>query len=83
MDIAELKPAHMWDCPVCGRENFCRVVVPELSESEAKEMKDEHGIEEYDQGYWVSAPTHVTCAHCGKEFATNCFNPEDYEPYED
>lgn len=65
----ELHPAHTWDCPDCGRENFCRGVTMEMSNEDVQEMIDRFGGEPTDhRSYWITAPESVTCAHCGKEF---------------
>ena len=55
----ELHPAHVWDCPDCGGENFCRCVVFEPDEADIKMG--------YLPGAWLTAPDWVTCAHCGIE----------------
>jgi hypothetical protein len=60
MDPVELHPAHVWDCPECGIENFCRCV---FFEPDAQDM--EMGIE---QGMWLTAPDQVTCTSCATTF---------------
>jgi len=64
----ELHMAYVWDCDSCGRENFCRGAVLEFSEEDRAELREEHGVEEWESGEWMSAPEEVTCQHCGKEF---------------
>lgn len=73
----ELHPAYVWDCDACGVENFCRSVALELDPEEEKELREEHGIEPWDQGDWCMAPKVVTCRECGAEYSTLC--PEDDE----
>jgi len=66
--IVELHPAHIWDCPECGAENFCRCVVMELSVEEREEMQSQ--MEPGEFGDWVTSPDSVTCNQCGREFRT-------------
>lgn len=68
----ELRPAFTWDCPECGREHFVRVRIPEFSVSELSELKEEHGINEWEAGNFIAAPKIVCCKYCNLEFsATN------------
>ena len=68
METVELHGAFMFDCPECGRENFCRSVQPTFSEEEYSILCQEEGVE--NDGTWVFAlrPTHVICAYCDTEF---------------
>lgn len=70
MASIELHLAFVWDCDDCGRENFVRSIVGEFDEDAMKEMREEHGITAYECGEWHTAPTSVTCQHCGSTFAT-------------
>lgn len=70
----ELRPAYCWDCPDCGRENFVRGLVPELSSEDLEEMRNEHGIEPWDAGDFVAMPEIVKCIHCHIQFETEHFN---------
>lgn len=74
----ELKPAFMWDCEECGRENFARAIVPEMSEAERQELRDEHGIEPDELGEMLVMPEFVTCTSCGTEFQSKHWG-EDVE----
>lgn len=78
MKVVELHPAHVWDCDECGRENFCRGVVVELSEEDKEAMiVQEGGVpEDWATGNWLTAPELVRCVHCGIEFRTRDFNEE-------
>lgn len=69
----EMRCAYEWTCPDCGRDNFERAMVMELSEEDRVEMEEEHGIEPGATGDWVSRPDEVTCPHCGGEFETEDF----------
>ncbi|MCA9121934.1 MAG: hypothetical protein H6822_26650 [Planctomycetaceae bacterium] len=66
--MVELRPAFSWDCPECGVENFCRGIVPEFSEEDAAELRDEHGINAWESGDFVMQPETVACAKCAVEF---------------
>lgn len=66
----ELHPAFVWDCDNCGRENFVRSIVGEFDEETMREMREEHGITEYECGEWHTAPRSVKCRYCGSAFAT-------------
>lgn len=71
MEKVELHNAYMWDCPNCGRENFCRAVVAELTPEDVELMMREHGGEpsDWQTGLWMTRPDEVTCSACGAEFA--------------
>jgi len=66
--MVELHPAFFWDCPECGVENFCRGIVPEFSEEERAELREEHGVNPWEQGSFVMQPEVVTCAECKAAF---------------
>ena len=72
----ELRPAFSWDCPDCGRENFCRGIVPEMSPAEMVELRDDHGIESWESGNFVMQPDLVECSHCQEAFNSTHFNDE-------
>jgi hypothetical protein len=61
----------MWDCNTCGRENFCRSMVPELGDEELAELQDEHGVNPWEAGKFSTAPGTVTCEYCGETFTTD------------
>ena len=69
----ELRTAYAFDCDQCGRENFVRAVVHELSEDEKHEMAVEHGEFGQQQGQWVTIPPVVKCCFCGACFSTADF----------
>ena len=64
-----LRPAYVWDCPDCDRENFARGVVPEMSEDALARLRLEHGIQPWEEGDFVMMPKTVTCTECGAVFA--------------
>lgn len=76
MESVELHPAHTWDCPECGRENFCRCVTAELTPEDREEaMRAMYDLDAWEvlpegvSGHFLTAPDDVTCAHCGETFA--------------
>lgn len=75
----ELRTAYAWDCDACGRENFCRAVVAEFSEEETKEIREDHGIQPWEEGMFVTIPEEVACGFCGAEFETKDFRDNDDE----
>jgi len=70
MNRIELHPAHAWDCDECGAENFVRCVVPEMSDEELAELRDDHGVQPWEAGHFMQVPDEVTCAKCGATFGT-------------
>lgn len=68
-----LRPAYAWTCPECGRDHFCNGVVPEMSEDDLAELREEHGIEVEAEGDFVVMPESVHCDHCGVDFETAHF----------
>src|SRR4051812_10288653 len=76
-----LRPAHAWDCPACGAENFAKCIDYEMSEEEQRSLmramgQDPDGFEAKQAeaegfvmgGGMVTAPNEVTCAKCEKTF---------------
>jgi hypothetical protein len=66
----ELHPAFSWDCDDCGAENFARCIVPEMSDEDLKELREDHGIQPWETGDLLMMPTEVTCSKCGAAYAT-------------
>ena len=75
MDSVELHPAFIWDCNECGRENLTRTVLGDFDQETLHDMREQHGITEYESGDWYTAPTTVRCRYCGGTFSTS--NDED------
>lgn len=65
-----LRPAYAWDCEDCGRENFARGIVPEFSADDLQAMRDEQGVQPWEDGEFVMMPDEVKCGFCGAIFAT-------------
>lgn len=72
----ELHPAYRFDCPECGREVFVRGIVPEMSDEDEAELREDYDIEDGDNGRWELIPEAVTCGHCLEEFDTTMFGEE-------
>jgi hypothetical protein len=66
--MVELRPAYVWDCEECGRENFHRGLVPELSAEERYELLESHGLDAWEAGAFVAMPERVICSYCGSTF---------------
>jgi hypothetical protein len=73
----ELRPAYEWTCPECGKDQFERGIVVELSEEEMSEMRWDHGIDEESTGNWMEQPNRVMCKSCGLAFFTIHYNDDD------
>lgn len=65
---AELHPAYVWDCDACGRENFERATLRELSDEERRELYEEHDIEPPFGCHFQTCPDFVKCKHCDATF---------------
>lgn len=76
MNQITLRPAYVWDCDECGREVFERGCIPELSEEEIAELRDEHGVEDFEDGHFIMMPVEVECPYCGATFLTQHFSEE-------
>jgi len=76
----EMRPAYSWTCPECGQDNFERVVVPEMSDEDLREMKEEFGIDEWEEGDFQSYPNTVQCEFCSAILDTK---PPQYDSGED
>ena len=75
----EMVPAFLWTCPDCGRDNFERSVVVELSPEEMQELREDHGVEVWEQGEFLSCPKAVVCQHCRLKYKTAEYREEEAE----
>jgi len=66
----ELRPAYVWDCPHCWDENFENSMIYEASDEEILELKEEHGIEVWEDGVFTTMPEVVKCKFCEMVFKT-------------
>ena len=76
MKKVELLPAYCWHCENCGRENFERGIVAEMSDEDEVGMKEEFGIEPWEDGNFMMMPEKVTCPHCNEDFETTHYCEE-------
>lgn len=74
---AEMLPAFLWICSECGTDNFERSIVVELSPEEMLELREDHGVEVWQDGEFTTAPDHVVCRECKTEFETEHFRQAD------
>jgi len=72
-----LYQAFAWDCPNCGKQNFCNGVPVEnpdvqkqLSEIFQKQPQNIDGLDVEVQGEWVSVPDEVACSECSSSYQT-------------
>lgn len=65
----ELRPAFEWTCEECGRDQFAKCIVPEMSEEDRADLAEQIGEDPVD-GEFLCAPEQVTCAFCGQQFTT-------------
>lgn len=68
MPSVTLRTAYAYDCEDCGRENFVRAVIAEMSPEDQAWLRTEHGVEECATGDFVMMPESVTCGFCGAVF---------------
>lgn len=68
--MVELRPAYVWDCPECGKEVFERGLVPEMAEDDRQAVREEMGVQPWEEGCIMAMPETVRCPHCGAEFPT-------------
>lgn len=66
----------MWTCPECGRDRFERSIVVELSPEEMQELRNEHGVEVWDNGHFCTKPAEVSCPECKLTFSTVDFGAD-------
>lgn len=76
----ELHPAWAWDCQSCGRENFERTIVAELTDAEklqafraTGDLEDWQTLDDLPQGLEGSLQTYpdeVRCKHCSAVYVT-------------
>lgn len=69
MKTVELHHMYSWDCDECGRENYTRVVLPNLGPDEMEYLKIHHKIDKNtnDQAIIIS-PDIVECKYCRVRF---------------
>ena len=71
----EIRPAFEWTCDECGRDNYEKCLIVDLSQEQAAEiMRGIVDIEDDDDmnftGSFSACPTDVKCRFCKSEFVT-------------
>lgn len=70
----EMLQAFCWTCPECGRDRFERAIIAEMSPEEMQELRDEHGVQPWEDGEFCTFPETVHCPDCNLEFSTHAYN---------
>lgn len=76
MQSVELRPAYEWTCEECGRDQFAKVVIPEMSDEDATELANDLGFDPEDGGRFMYIPEQVTCCFCKSQFTTTVMMEE-------
>ncbi len=74
-----LRPAYVWDCQECGREVFERGIVPEMAPEDMEKLREEYGVESWEDGDFVTMPDEVTCPYCHTSYMTLHFSDNEAE----
>lgn len=70
MKSTEIRQAFEWTCDNCGIDQFERAILAETDAETLAAMREEHGIQPWEQGNYLMAPAKVTCKQCGETFGT-------------
>lgn len=72
---AELIPAYVWTCDICGSDNFGRMIRLEMESISPDNFPDHldrdailEWIESGGDGDFLTVPGQVTCQSCGEIF---------------
>lgn len=79
-EAVELRLAYEWDCPECGRQQFHRGMVFDGPPEEKEEIREELGVQPWEEGTLMTSPDYVTCKDCGETFKANDFGESEDEP---
>ena len=73
----EIRPAHVWTCENCGKDNFEYTIVAEVSDEEREEMGDLYGE---DMGIeWLTFPLYVKCKYCKSEYKSKDMHEDEFD----
>ncbi|MEM9588515.1 MAG: hypothetical protein AAGA03_14620 [Planctomycetota bacterium] len=64
----ELIPASFWTCPECGSGQFVRNIAVEASPEEIADLRDQLGVQPWQEGVLLADPKSVTCSECNATF---------------
>lgn len=70
MKRTELHQAFFWTCDNCGRDQFERAIMVDADEDEVRQLRDAAGLQPWEDGRFIAAPTEVTCQECDHTYAT-------------
>lgn len=70
MEKAVLRPAFVWTCPDCGSEHFERAIVKEGAPEDMQQLRDDEGIQPWEEGHFILAPAQVSCHRCDWTYNT-------------
>lgn len=72
-----LRPAYAWDCPQCAREVFTRGIVPEMWSEDLQTLRNEFGVDAWEEGDFVVLPDEVECPYCHSHFLPVHYRDEE------
>ena len=64
----ELHPAYWFTCDSCACETFVKSAALEVTEDQRRELYEEWGFDEGDEGVFHRPPSRVECEACGASF---------------
>lgn len=70
MNPIELRPAYAWTCDDCGALNFTEGIVVEADSDTMRELREDHGIQPWEDGDFIQMPETVKCRRCGEVYST-------------
>jgi hypothetical protein len=71
---AELHLAFFWVCDHCGYDQYCRGETFTEDDWQVREVREELGLDDDDEGRFISAPNEVECRACGTKYETEEFD---------
>ena len=77
-----MRQAYEWTCERCGRDNFERCVVLDMSEKDLDLFVSKAGLRVDNgcvAGSFISYPDTVTCKWCTSSFKTENFDAKDLD----
>lgn len=71
-DPVELHCGYWFTCPECGVDTlvYGAELEDELTADHMEDLRDECGIEPWEEGQWMTMPEQVTCRECNRVFET-------------
>lgn len=75
--VVEMRPAFVFTCEACGRDNFMAGIVPEMSQEDMSELREDYGIDEHQVGTFLMMPRKVQCQQCGVTYKTHHMSEDE------